>query len=169
VLADHVFYTGSVSKILAPALRIGWLLAPPAYRDALVAAKRHADLGTAVLPQLVLAELMESGALERQLRALRRSHRQRRDAMIDALRTHMPTARVHGTVAGLHLMVTFDAAIDDVELAQGALARGVKVQPLTWHSQQHPRPPGLILGYAARTPAQIAEGVAILAEVLRRA
>ena len=73
MLPEQVCYTGSVSKLLAPALRVGWLLAPPRYRDALVAAKRFADLGNAVLPQLVLARLMETGELERQLRVVRRA------------------------------------------------------------------------------------------------
>ncbi len=85
VLAEHVCYAGSVSKLLAPALRVGWMLAPPKYRDALVDAKRFADLGNPVLPQLVLARLMESGGMERQLRLLRRRHRTRRDAMIAAI------------------------------------------------------------------------------------
>ncbi|MFC7640202.1 PLP-dependent aminotransferase family protein [Streptosporangium lutulentum] len=136
MLAEHVCYTGSVSKLLAPALRVGWLLAPPKYREDLVAAKRYADLGNAVLPQLVLARLMESGEMERQLRFLRGRHRRRRDAMIDALRTHLPRAVVHGAAAGLHLMITFEAGFADADLAEAALARGVKVQPLSWHSQR---------------------------------
>ncbi len=167
MLAEHVCYTGSVSKILAPALRVGWLLAPRRYRDAVVTAKRNADLGNAVLPQLVLAELMGSGEMERQLRLLRRRHRRRRDAMIDAIGTHVPDARVHGAAAGLHLMITFDATFADVDLAAASLARGVKVQPLSWHSQR-PNQPGLILGYAASTPSDISEGVATLGSVLRR-
>ena len=72
-------------------------------------AKRDADLGNAVLPQLVLAELMGSGELERHLRFLRRRHVRRRDAMIDAVAAHLPGARVHGAAAGLHLTLTFDA------------------------------------------------------------
>ncbi|WP_433235108.1 PLP-dependent aminotransferase family protein [Streptosporangium sp. CA-135522] len=165
VLAEHVCYAGSVSKLLAPALRVGWLLAPPKYRDALVTAKRYADLGNAVLPQLVLARLMESGETERQLRFLRRRHRRRRDAMIDAIGTRLPGAVVHGAAAGLHLTVTFEAEFADVDLAAASLARGVKVQPLSWHSQR-PNRPGLVLGYAASTPADIGEGVAILGDAL---
>ena len=49
-MPDRVFYTGSVSKTLAPALRTGWLVAPPRYREQVVIAKRYADLGNAVLP-----------------------------------------------------------------------------------------------------------------------
>jgi GntR family transcriptional regulator/MocR family aminotransferase len=163
---DGVFYAGSVSKLLAPGLRVGWVLAPPKYRDDLVEAKRYADLGNATLPQLVLARLMDSGALERQLRLLRRRHRRRRDAMINAIRAHLPDAVVHGAAAGLHLTITFDADVDDVDLAAVSLVRGVKAQPLSWHSQ-HPRRPGLILGYAASPPTDIGAGVATIADALR--
>lgn len=167
MLPDRVCYAGSVSKLLAPALRIGWVLAPPKYRDALLAAKRFADLGNAALPQLALARFMESGATERQLRHLRSRHRRRRDAMVDAVTTHLPGAVVHGAAAVLHLTITFDTEFADTDLAAAALTRGVKVQPLSWHGQ-HPSRPGLVLGYAASTPTDIREGVSILGAALRR-
>ena len=165
LVAERVCYTGSVSKILAPALRVGWTVVPRRYHDDVVAAKRWADLGNAVLPQLVLAELMASGELERHLRQIRRRHRRRRDAMIDALRTSMPQATVHGAAAGLHLMVTLD--VDDTALAAAALERGVKVQPLSWH-RQRPGASGLVLGYAARPAGEITDGITVIAEEARR-
>ncbi|KAB8163312.1 aminotransferase class I/II-fold pyridoxal phosphate-dependent enzyme [Streptomyces sp. 3MP-14] len=168
MVVEHVCYFGSVSKILSPALRVGWLVAPPRWHEALVAAKRFADLGNAVLPQLVLARLMESGELERHLRLVRRRHRARRDAMIAALRAHLPRAVVHGAAAGLHLTVTLPAGLDDTALAARALARGVRTQPLGWH-RQRPGPPGLVLGYAASAPSAIAEGVAVVGRALREA
>ena len=186
-LPGQVCYAGSISKLLAPALRIGWILAPALYHDALVTAKRDADLGNAILPQLVLAELMGSGELERHLRFLRRRHIRRRDAMIDAVAVHLPGARVHGAAAGLHLTLTFgalpgtaalsgtglsdmglsDMGLSDAGLAAAALARGVKTQPLSWH-RQRPGPPGLVLGYAASTPAEIHDGIAVIGSLLRR-
>jgi GntR family transcriptional regulator/MocR family aminotransferase len=165
MLGEQVCYAGSVSKLLAPALRVGWLLAPPRYREAFVAAKRNTDLGNAVLAQLVLARLMESGDLERHLRLLRRRHRDRRDAMIRAIGTHLPRATVHGAAAGLHLMITFARDVDDLELAAAALAHGVKVHPLSWHGQRRGRP-GLVLGYAARTASEITDGVRVLGKLL---
>ena len=166
MLAEHVIYMGSVSKLLAPALRIGWMLPPPQYREALVRAKRLADLGNAALPQLVIAHLMESGELERQLRYVRRRHRIRRDAMIEAIGNHLPTAAVHGAAAGLHLTITFDDPdLTDLALASAALERGIKTQPLSWHCQR-PLTPGLVLGYAARTPSEITEGIATIGEAL---
>ncbi|WP_395298460.1 PLP-dependent aminotransferase family protein [Kitasatospora hibisci] len=166
---EQVCYTGSVSKLLAPALRTGWLLTPTRYREAVLSAKRFADLGNAALPQLVLARLMETGELERHLRLLRPRHRRRRDAMIAAIDAHLPGAVVHGAAAGLHLMVTFPAGLDcsDTDLATAALAHGVKVQPLSWHARL-PHPPGLVLGYAAGSASGITEGIAILGRLLRR-
>lgn len=174
---ERTAYAGSVSKILAPALRIGWLLPPPWLRDDVTAAKQEADLGNPVLAQLVLAELMESGRLERHLRAVRRRHQRRRDAMIAAIRHHLPGAAVHGAAAGLHLTVTFDepndephrgrlGGPDDLALAAAALAAGVKVQPLSWH-RVRPGPPGLVLGYAASSAGQIDEAIAVLASVVK--
>jgi GntR family transcriptional regulator/MocR family aminotransferase len=157
---------GSVSKLLAPALRVGWLVAPPRFFPDLVAAKRFADLGNPVLAQLVLARLMETGELERQLRVVRARHRRRRDAMIRALSASLPSAVVHGAAAGLHLTVTFEGDVDDVAVATAALAEGVKVQPLSWH-RQLPGRPGLVLGYAARTATEIAEGVAVLGHLVK--
>ncbi len=165
-LPQQVCYAGSVSKLLAPGLRIGWLVAPDRYRDALVDAKRHADLGNAVIAQLVLADLMRSGELERHLRLVRRRHRRRRDVLLASLAEHLPQAKVHGAAAGLHLTVTLPAGIDDNALAARAARSGVKVQPLSWHRQQ-PGPPGLVIGYAAAAPPDIAAAVAILGQVAR--
>ncbi|MFD7787922.1 PLP-dependent aminotransferase family protein [Streptomyces nojiriensis] len=166
LLPEAVCYAGSVSKLLAPALRLGWLLVPPRLRDAVTAAKRYADLGNPVLAQLVLARLMDSGELERHLRFVRRRHRRRRDAMLRAVAELLPGARVHGAAAGLHLMVTFDGAgFDDTALASAALALGVKTHPLSWH-RVRPGPPGLILGYAAGSAGEIEEGIATLATAL---
>ena len=163
MLPDRVIYAGSVSKLLAPALRIGWMLAPPQYKDELIARKRLADLGNAGLPQLTLASLMESGELERQLRFLRRRHRTRRDAMVSAIRNQLPTATIHGAAAGLHLTITFEQG-NDTELAAAALEAGVKTHPLSWHCQL-PHAPGLVLGYAARTPTEITEAITTIAKV----
>lgn len=165
---DLVCYTGSVSKTLSPALRIGWLLPPSSIHDQLLQLKRNTDLGNAVLPQLVLAELMSSGGLERHLRLLRRQQRARRDAMITALRRHLPQAELHGAAAGVHLTVSLPQQVDDLALAGDALSAGVKVHPLSWH-RRRARSPGLVLGYAASSPTQIDQGIAVVADQLNRA
>ncbi len=132
-----------------------------------MAAKRETDLGNAVLTQLVLARMFDTGDLERHLRLVRRRHRRRRDAMVAAIGEHLPAARIHGAAAGLHLTITFPGgdSTSDAGLATAALDAGVKVHPLSWH-RQRPGAAGLVLGYAASTASEIADGVKLLASVV---
>ncbi|MEU4423886.1 PLP-dependent aminotransferase family protein [Actinoplanes sp. NPDC024001] len=153
---ERVAYVGSVSKSLAPGMRVGWLIAPRRMQAELLAAKHASDLGNPALPQLVLAELIASGDYERHLRAVRTRQRRRRDALLDGLRTHLPQARVTGVAAGLHLLVMLPGHDDDTLLAERVAACGVQVHPLSWH-RQRPGPPGLVLGYAAQAPDRLAE------------
>jgi GntR family transcriptional regulator/MocR family aminotransferase len=162
---DRVIYTGSISKTLAPAMRIGWLVPPTDYVARLVERKRNTDLGNPMLPQLVLAALMSSGALERHLRAVRRRHRIRRDAMAETLARVAPQARIHGIAAGLHLTITLPDGADDQQIADAALRLSVRVQPLSWH-RQAPGAAGLVLGYAANRPEAIRTAIERLATVL---
>jgi GntR family transcriptional regulator/MocR family aminotransferase len=164
---EHVVHTGSTSKTLAPGMRLGWLVPPPALHADLVAAKHANDLGSPVLPQLVLAELLASGAYDRHLRLVRTRQRARRDAVVAAVAAHLPSARVEGAAAGLHLLVTFpDGGRDDLELAARAREAGVLVHPLSWH-RRRPGPPGLLVGYAAHTPDRLADAVRRLGRALR--
>ncbi|MEU8241977.1 PLP-dependent aminotransferase family protein [Actinoplanes missouriensis] len=166
---DHVAYLGSVSKSLAPAMRLGWLIAPRRLQPDLLAAKHASDLGNPALPQLVLAELLASGDYERHLRAVRTRQRRRRDALLTALRAHLPGARVAGVAAGLHLLITFPGYgdIDDTVWAEAVAAEGVLVQPLSWH-RRRPGPPGLVIGYAAHPPDRLAEAAKRIGKALSR-
>jgi GntR family transcriptional regulator / MocR family aminotransferase len=162
---ERVVHLGSVSKTLAPALRLGWVVAPPEVRAELVVRKQWSDITSPALGQLALAELITSGGFERHLRAVRVRQRRRRDALLDALHDHLPGARVHGVAAGLHLLVGLPDGVDDAAVAERALAAGVAVQPLSYH-RLRPGPPGLVIGYAATAPDRLREGVRLLAGVL---
>jgi GntR family transcriptional regulator/MocR family aminotransferase len=164
----QVAYAGSTSKTLVPGMRLGWLIPPGRLRADLVEAKHASDLGSPALPQLVLAHLIASGELERHIRGVRKRQRNRRDALLRALREHLPEARVQGIAAGLHLLITFPertGAADDTELAERVCRAGVLVHPLSWH-RLRAGPPGLVLGYAAHTPDQLREAVRRIARVL---
>ncbi len=168
---DRVAHTGSTSKTLAPGLRLGWLVPPPELRDELVDAKHATDLGCPILPQLVLAELLASGAYDRHLRLVRTRQRARRDALVAALAEHLPQARISGVAAGLHLVATLpgmSGEIDDLDLAQRITASGVLVHPLSWH-RMRPGAPGLVLGYAAHTPDRLREAARRLAATVTAA
>jgi GntR family transcriptional regulator/MocR family aminotransferase len=171
----QVAYAGSTSKTLAPGLRLGWLIPPDRMRAGLIEAKHASDLGSPALPQLVLAQLIASGELEQHIRGVRKRQRHRRDALLHALREHLPQARVQGVAAGLHLLITFpegagtaDRYLADTTLAERILKAGVLVHPLSWH-RQRPGPAGLVLGYAAHTPDQLRQAARRIAGVLASA
>jgi GntR family transcriptional regulator / MocR family aminotransferase len=163
---DRIAYAGSTSKSLAPALRLGWLVAPPRRYEDLVAAKHASDLGSPTVPQLVLARLLESGEYDRHVRLVRARHRARRDALLGALIEAVPTVSVKGVAAGLHLLVTLpDGIVDDVALADELQAAGVLVHPLSWH-RRLPGPPGLVIGYAAHPPDRLRIAAATIGRIV---
>ncbi|CAB99169.1 MULTISPECIES: PLP-dependent aminotransferase family protein [Streptomyces] len=103
---ERVAYTGSVSKSLAPGLRLGWLLVPDWLADDVVERKRTTDLGHPALDQALFARFVERGDYDRQLRVCQRAYRERRDTLVGALAEYFPGARVTGIAAGLHAIVT---------------------------------------------------------------
>ena len=165
---DRVVYMGTVSKTLAPGLRLGWLVLPASLIDAVVQAKALDDLGCPALDQLVLARLLETSAYDRHLRRARRRNRARRDALIAAVSRELPHARVSGISAGLHALVRLPRAVDLQALIAATEQRSLRVYPLEFHRIE---PAGeadaLVMGYANLSEPAIDEGVRRLAEVLR--
>lgn len=163
---DRVAYAGSVSKSLAPGMRLGWLIPPRELHAELVTAKHASDLGNPALPQLIFAHLLAGGDYERHLRTVRRRQHRRRDALLQGLREHLPQARVEGVAAGLHLLITLPGPADDTELAARLEQCGVRTHPLSWHRQLD-GPPGLVLGYAALPPDRLLEAARRMGRTLR--
>lgn len=163
---ERVAYSGSVSKSLAPGLRLGWLLVPRELTDEVVDRKRAMDLGNPALDQALLADLIDRGGYDRQLRRCQRAYRERRDAVVGALAEHFPGTEVSGIAAGLHIIARLPERYGPEELFLARAARaGVGVRPLSAHATARTADPGvwLVLGYAHLTPSDIARGVASLA------
>jgi GntR family transcriptional regulator / MocR family aminotransferase len=162
---QRVAYMSSISKTLAPALRIGWLVSPPAVAEATRREKLADDRGTPVLTQLGLAVLLDRGELDRHVRSTRLVYRRRRDALVAALARHLPELRPHGAAAGLHLLVDLPADLDERALVAAAESRGVGLDGLAPHSAR-PRRPAVILGYGRIAEPAIEPGVRALAAVI---
>lgn len=162
---ERVAHISSLSKVLAPALRLGWMIAPEHLHDDLVRKRWATDLGSPVLPQLVLAELIETAALERHLRALRLRHRARRDAAVQAITKCMPGCGVEGISAGLHLVVRLPDGSDDAEVAGRAHDAGIHVHPLSQHRFE-PGPPGLVIGYGPHPSSRLEQAISTLGALL---
>ncbi len=128
---ERVVLLGSVSKLLSPALRLGWVVAPPRVVGPLVEAKRHADLGTSVPEQAALAALLGSGAYQRHLRRARLVYQRRRRLLLDALAHALPGVEVGGVAAGLHLVVPLPGPAAERAAVTGLLAAGVPAEPLS--------------------------------------
>ena len=160
---ERVVYAGTASKTLAPALRLGWLVVPDWLAPDVAEEKDLADRGTPVLEQAALADLLARGELERHLRRTRRRYRARRDALTTALARHLPQATISGAAAGLHLVAQLPADSHETTIAAAAHARSVAVDTL--HSTCTviaPRPPTLLLGYAALPQAALQRAAAQL-------
>ncbi|MFJ4231728.1 PLP-dependent aminotransferase family protein [Cellulosimicrobium cellulans] len=161
---ERVVLLGSVSKLLSPALRLGWVVAPPRVVGPLVEAKRHADLGTSVPEQAALAALLGSGAYQRHLRRARLVYQRRRRLLLDALARALPGVEVGGVAAGLHLVVPLPGAAAERVAVDGLHAVGVPAEPLSGTGVER-REAGVVVG-----TARVRDGdVGVVADVLRAA
>ncbi|MFI6287877.1 PLP-dependent aminotransferase family protein [Streptomyces sp. NPDC051018] len=168
---DRVAYSGSVSKSLAPGLRLGWLIVPRRLMDEVVERKRTLDLGNPAIDQALLAHFIERGDYDRQLRRCQRAYRERRDVLVGALAEFFPGTEVSGIAAGLHIIARLPQRYGPEDRFLGCAARaGVAVRALTDHEQVPVRDTGvrLVLGYAHLAPSEIVRGVELLAREAAR-
>ncbi len=128
---ERVAYSGSVSKSLAPGLRLGWLLVPDRLADEVVERKRTMDLGNPSLDQALLADFIDGGGYDRQLRRCQRAYRERRDALVGALDEHFPGTEVSGIAAGLHAIARLPGRFGpEPRFLEAARRAGIALRPL---------------------------------------
>ena len=159
----RVLYAGSVSKTLAPGLRLGWLVCPAHLVAPIAAAKEALDRGSAGLEQLAFADFLERGELDRHLRRMRPIYRRRRNALLEGLRSHLPSARPAGASAGLHVAAWLPDGIDEAAVIAHAAALGVRLDGISRYRIDRGRGPGgLLFGYGSTIEAQIEEGIRLV-------
>ncbi|MDX3075466.1 PLP-dependent aminotransferase family protein [Streptomyces sp. MI02-7b] len=166
--ADRVVALGTVSKSLAPALRLGWLLCPPALVESVVAFKEGDDRGSPTLDQVALARLLASGRYDRHLRRMRTVYAARRATLVEALAAHAPGVRLTGLAAGFHAVAHLAAGRDEAHVVAEARARRVGLYGMTANRSAPAGTGGacLVLGFGNVSERAIATGIAAVADLL---
>jgi GntR family transcriptional regulator / MocR family aminotransferase len=167
--AGTVVYVGTFSKVIFPALRLGYLVLPPTLVDSFRSAKALTDTGSSRLTQLALADFLRDGHFERHVRRTRRRNASRRHALLGALAECFgDRIETSGADAGLHLVLWLrELGADRLrELVLRSREAGVGIYPVTPFYVRPPRRAGLLLGWAGLEEREIKDGIAVLAKVV---
>ena len=164
---EGTVYLGSFSKVLAPGLRLGFLVAPPSLYPLLVQAKQAADLHSSTFVQHIVLEMMRANMLDEHLDAVRMRYRQGRDAMESALREHLGGDVDWSTPSGgMFFWVQARPDVDTTRLLPIAVERGVSFVPGSAFHCTTAGASTLRLSFVTETPERIEQGIAALAKVL---
>jgi 2-aminoadipate transaminase len=167
---EGCIYMGSFSKTLAPGLRLGFLVAPRALYPKLLQAKQAADLHTPSFNQRMVAEVLKDGFIDRHVPTIRALYKQQRDAMLTALKTHMPTeVRWNEPDGGMFLWLQLPERINTIPLLEKAVARSVAFVPGAAFYADNPQHNTLRLSFVTASVEQIHEGIAALALTFKEA
>jgi GntR family transcriptional regulator/MocR family aminotransferase len=164
-----VVYMGTLSKVLFPALRLGYLIAPPALVEPFIRARALIDRHGPTIEQAVLADFITEGHLARHVRRMRGLYAERQEALVRLLQRRLGgLLEVEPAEAGMHIVAWLPEGMDDVTVARRALEAGVVVNALSpRYITASPRRGGLLLGFSAWRADQMVEPVDRLATVLQ--
>jgi GntR family transcriptional regulator/MocR family aminotransferase len=159
--AQRVIYVGTFSKVLYPALRIGYAIVPRALQDRWKRLRTHTDVQNPSLEQAALAEFMRLRKLDRHVFAMRKEYGRRRQALLDSLtETFGDRWRPWGDASGLHLAAAFDGMRFDDAFLEEAKRQGIRITTVEAHCIEKGRHVDkLLLGYGHLTPEEIRSGV----------
>jgi GntR family transcriptional regulator/MocR family aminotransferase len=156
----RVIYAGTLSKVLFPALRIGYLVLPIGLVPAFAAAREVADIFSATLYQAALTDFLREGHFARHLRRMRALYLERREALAAALARHLGgELEIVGSEAGMHLTALLEAGVDDRAVSEQGARHGLSLMPLSLCHLHPAVRGGLILGYGGSSPSQTEEGI----------
>lgn len=165
--AGCVIYLGTFSKVLFPALRLGYVVLPPALLGPFVQAKSLVDRGAPTLTQAAVADFIIEGHFERHLQQLRQSYGRRRAILVAAIERYLPDrVRYVRLAAGLHLMLYLAEGVSETAVVAQAASVGVGVYPGAPFHLEQPAPSSILLGFSGLEETEIEEGVRRLAGVL---
>jgi GntR family transcriptional regulator/MocR family aminotransferase len=166
----RVIYVGTFSKVMFPALRLGYVVVPEDLIPAFSAARDAADIFSSTLYQAVLTDFIREGHFARHIRRMRMLYMDRRRALVDAIQSQMgDMAEVIGAEAGMHLVVLLPPGTNDVAISRNAAEKGISATPLSSCYLKPRKRGGLILGYGGANLHQIHEGVSKLKMIIQTA
>ncbi len=167
---ERVLYVGTASKMLAPGLRLGWTVVPQHLVAECRDAKLYSDAGSPTIDQLVFAEFLRRGHLDRHLQRLRLASRARRDALVELLNAKLPEARITGQRSGSHVTAILPALDSEAKLRRQAARSGIALRTLDEFAfAPHAHGHGVVLGYPQLRLPELARAVGLLADVVRAA
>lgn len=165
---EGAVYLGSFSKVLAPGLRLGYVVAPRAMFPKLLQAKQASDLHSPSFNQRVVYEVIRNGFLKEHVPTIRERYKAQRDAMAAALREHLPPGcRWQAPVGGMFFWVTLPAHLDATALLPRAVEAGMAYVPGSTFYPQGGHENTMRLSFVTVSPERIAQGVEALGRVLR--
>jgi 2-aminoadipate transaminase len=168
MIPDQVVHMGSFSKVLAPGLRVGYLIAPPTVHRKLVQAKQAADLHTPSFTQRIVYEAVKDGFLDKHIPTIRALYGERCKVMLAALKEHFPASVTwNEPQGGMFIWVQLPAGIDSFKLLDQAIAQNVAFVPGGPFFANDPQLNTLRLSFVTVPPEKIRRGVAILGKLLR--
>lgn len=166
---NRVLYIGTFSKVLMPALRLGYMVVPPDLVDTFIAARAHYDWSSPIIEQATLAAFMTEGHFARLIRRNRALYAERQEMLVAAIRRRLRgLLDVQPKECGMHLLGWLPKGVDDRELSATLHANGVETLALSQFASMPADPGGLLLGYAPFDERSMEAGVEKLAEVLER-
>lgn len=167
---DRVVYVGTFSKVLFPAVRIGYLVVPSSLTPACLAAREALDLFSPTLYQLALADFLREGHFARHLARMRAAYRRRREALLGGLARYCRGyLSVHNADAGLHVAAFLEPPIVDGDVVRRMAACGLTATPLSSCYEGRVRRHGLLLGFAGSPEDVLWQATRTLGKVLREA
>ena len=165
--SNHIIYLGSLSKILFPGLRIGWIMADKGCISTLESIKRAKNIHTSFLDQAAFVQYMKSGAFERYVKKVRKYYRKRYLFIMEEIKKNIPYKKIWGE-GGLHIYVDLDDNIDTRKLLVQCYARGVLFMAGDIFRPDGKKTSSLRLGFARLSDEEVTEGLKILGEEIKK-